>query len=111
MTLAHLHGMEETLAINFSDALAQLQDLLDHRVRALVNIHGTFAGCVIEGELERVETLPPDNCAVNLMIAAHQGIVLDPEDVEVLLVADSACGQDWLEFHLLSRVVVRLERV
>lgn len=110
MTLAHLHRMDGTLAIDFSDALAHLQTLLGRRVRALVNIHGSFAGFVLEGELARVETLPPDNRAVNLVIAARQGILLDPEDVEVLLVGDLAC-QGWLEFHLPSRVVVRLERV
>jgi hypothetical protein len=103
--------MEKAPAIDFSDALAWLQALLEQRVRALVNLHGSFSGCVLEGELERVETLPPDNRAVNLVIDARQGIVLDPEDVEVLLVGDPAYGRGVLEFHLASRVVVRLERV
>jgi hypothetical protein len=103
--------MEEAPAIDFSDALAWLQTLLEQQVRALVNLHGSFSGCVLEGELERVETLPPDNRAVNLVIDARQGIVLDPEDVEVLLVGDPVHGRGALEFHLPSRVVVRLERV
>jgi hypothetical protein len=98
------------LAIDFDKALGHLQGLLGQRVRALINVHGSFAGCVLEGELGRVQTLPPDNRAVNLVIAGKQGIVFDPEDVEVLLVGDLAdCGA--LEFHLPSRVVARLERV
>lgn len=110
MTLAHLHGMDDALEIDFGEALGHLQGLLGQRVRALVNVHGSFAGCVLEGELERVETLRPDDRAVNLVIAAHQGVVLDPADVEILLVGDLT-DHGTLEFHLPSRVVVRLERI
>jgi hypothetical protein len=103
--------MDDALEIDFGEALGHLQGLLGQRVRALVNVHDSFAGCVLEGELERVETLRPDDRAVNLVIAARQGIVLGPEDGEVLLVGDPARGQGALEFHLTSRVVIRLERV
>ena len=110
MSLAHLHRMDNVLEIEFSEALAQLQALLGQQVRALVNVHGTFAGCTLEGELERVATLPPDNCAVDLVIAGRQGIVLDPDETQVFLVGDLAGNQGSLEFHLPSRVAVRLER-
>jgi hypothetical protein len=102
--------MDDALEIDFGEALSRLQGLLGQRVRALVNVHGSFAGCVLEGELDRVETLRPDDRAVNLVIAGSQGIVLDPEDVEVLLVGDPV-DHGALEFHLASLVVVRLERV
>ncbi len=110
MSLAHLHRMDDTLAIDFSDALAHLQTLLGRRVRALVNVDGTFVGCVLEGELERVATLPPDNRAVNLVIATHQESCSTPRTSR-FLVGDPARGQGGLEFHLPSRVVVRLEAV
>lgn len=111
MTLTHLYGMDDALAIDFDEALGQLQGLLGQRVRALVNVHGSFSGCVLEGELDRVETLPPDNRAVNIVIASSQGVVLDPEDVEVLRIGEPVQGLGALEFYLPSRVVVRLDRV
>jgi hypothetical protein len=103
--------MEETVATDFKDALVHLQTLLGRRVRVLLNVHGTFAGCVLEGKLDQVESLPPDSRAVNLVIAGHQGVVLDPEELDVLLVSDPAPGQCVLEFHLPSRVAIRLEQV
>lgn len=111
MSLAHSHRMDEVQEIEFSEALVQLQALLGQRVRALVNVHGTFAGCTLEGDLARVDTLPPDNRAVNLVIAGNQGIMLDPDETEVLLVGDLTRPRGSLEFHLPSRVVVRLEQV
>lgn len=111
MSFARLHHMDGVLAIDFSDALAQLHALLRREVRAFVNLHDSFGGCVIEGELERIETLPPDDAAIKLVIGERQSIVLDPLDVDVLLVGDFSSGEDALEFHLPSRVVVRLERV
>ena len=102
--------MDGVLAIDFPDALAQLQALLGHEVRAFVNLHDSFGGCVIEGELARIETLPPDAEAIRLVIAERQSIVLDPLDVDALLVGDPASGEGAIEFHLASRGVVRLER-
>jgi hypothetical protein len=110
VSLAHLHRMDEVLEIEFSEALVQLQALLGQQVRALVNVHGTFAACVIEGELERVDTLPPDNRAISLVIAGGQQIVLDPDETDALLVGNLSQGEGSLEFHLPSRVVARLER-
>ncbi len=86
-----------------------LQALLGSQIRVLVNFHGSFCGCSLEGELERIETLRPDDRAVNLVIAGRQGVLLDPDDAEVLLVGDPAEGPGWLEFHLPSAVAVRVE--
>ena len=109
MSLSHSQSMDEVREIEFNDALASLQALLGRQVRALVNFHGSFCGCALEGELERVETLPPDNRAVNLVIAGRQGILLDPDDSEVLLVGDPVDGSGCLEFHLPTGVAVRVE--
>ncbi len=103
--------MAEAVEIEFSEALARLQPLLGQEVCALVNVRDTFTGCAMEGELERVLTLPPDNCAVHIVIGDRQRIIIDPEDVEILLVSDSSEGRGWLEFHLPSGVVIRLEQV
>lgn len=102
--------MDEVREIGFTEALAWLQALLGHRVRVTVNLHGSFAGCFLEGELNRIETLPPDDSAVNVVIAAQQGVLLDPEDIaEILLVGDLTGGQGWLEFQLTSGVMVSIE--
>ena len=103
--------MDEVREIEFAEALGCLQALLGRRVRVVLNVYGSFAGCFLEGELERVETVPPDDSAVNLVIASHQGILLDPEDVVgVLLAGDAAApGQGFLEFHLPCRVAVTIE--
>lgn len=95
-------------AIEFSDALLRLQARLDEKVRVLVNFHGTFGSCMIEGGLTRVQTLPPDHEAINLLIDDRQAVLLDPVDTEVLLVGEGT-GEESLDFHLPSGVVVRLE--
>lgn len=109
MSITHSQPMDELRAIEFTDALALLQALLGRQVRALVNFHDSFCGCSLEGELERIETLRPDNRAVNLVIAGRQGVLLDPEDTEVLLVGDPVDGSGCLEFHLPTGVAVRVE--
>lgn len=108
MSLARLHHMDRVVAIEFSDALVQLQALIGRGVRVFLNLHGSFGGCVIEGELARIEMLPPDDEAIKLVIGERQSIVLDSLEVDVLLVGEVA-GQGAIEFHLPSRVVVRLE--
>lgn len=90
--------MAEALEIDFGEALARLQPLLGQKVCVLVNVRDSFSGCVIEGELARVLTLPPDNATVHIIIGDRQGVVLDPDDVDTLLVGDPFDGQGWLEF-------------
>jgi hypothetical protein len=102
--------MGQALEIGFSEALAELQSLLGKRVCALVNVGGTFSGCVMEGELDRVVTLPPDNSAVNIVIGdRRQGIILDPADVEVHIAEDAASGRVCLVFHLPRGVDITVE--
>jgi hypothetical protein len=109
VTPASLDGMEAVSRIDFADALARLQELLDREVRVLISFRGTFAGCTMQGRLSRVQTLPPDHSAVNLLIDERQGLMLDPIDTEVLLL--EPFGEAWsLEFHLPSGVMAGLEQ-
>lgn len=103
--------MNEVRAIEFGDALARLQGMLGFEVRVIVNFYGTFGGCMLEGRLSRVQTLPPDHAAVNILIDDRQGVLLDPIDTEVLLVGDLSHRPSWLEFRLPSGVAVTLEPV
>jgi len=44
------------------------------------------------------------------VIDERQGVFLDPDGGEVLLLGDPICGPGWLEFHLPSGVAVTIER-
>jgi hypothetical protein len=111
MTASAYWGMDSKITtIEFEDALWRLKDLLRQPVRVLANFHGTFGSCSMEGELTRIETLPPDDSAVNVLLDDRQGVTIDPIDTEVLL-AEPADGRDWwVEFHLPSGVVISIER-
>jgi hypothetical protein len=95
--------------IEFADALGRLQGLLGRELRLLIHFHGTFGGVAMEGRLSRVQTLPPDDEAVSVLLDDRQSLMLDPIDTEVLLVEDPRDGHWWLEFHLPSGVMASLE--
>jgi hypothetical protein len=97
--------------IEFTDALARLQTMLGRELRVLVNFHGSFGGCTMQGRLTRVQTLPPDDSAVNILLEDRHGLLLDPIDTEVILVDDGRNTRRWLEFHLPSGVVAMVEEV
>jgi hypothetical protein len=103
-------SMESNITtIDFEVALWRLKDLLGRRVQVLVNFRDTFGSCSLQGMLTRIETLPPDDSAVNILLDDRQGITIDPIDTEALL-AEPADGRDWwVEFHLPSGVVVSIE--
>jgi hypothetical protein len=95
--------------IDFADALGRLQGLLGRELHVLVSFRGTFGGAAMQGRLSRVETVPPDEQAVNILLDDRQGLMLDPVDTEVLLVEDPRTGHWWLEFHLPSGVMALVE--
>ncbi len=109
MSFAPLQGMDRVVQIEFAEALAELQGLMRRPVRIYVNAHGTLCGCMIEGELDRVETLPPDDAAVEMVIGA-QRVVLDPADLSCLSIDDPAAGGA-VEFALKTGVAIRVEPV
>ncbi|HVX32150.1 MAG TPA: hypothetical protein VHA80_03335 [Solirubrobacterales bacterium] len=94
----------------FADGLAQMQGLLGREVRVLVHFRGTFGGATLEGRLTRVQTLPPDDQAVDILLDDRQSLMLDPIDTEVLLVEDPAARRWWVEFHLPSGVMAVVEQ-
>jgi hypothetical protein len=62
----------------------------------------------MQGELTRIETLPPDDSAVSILLD-DLGITLDSTDTEVLYVRPVDGTEWWLEFHLPSNVFVTTE--
>ncbi|MFL5901041.1 MAG: hypothetical protein ACJ75S_07565 [Solirubrobacterales bacterium] len=69
-------------------------------VKVVVNDYGRFFGCGFEGALERVQTLPPDDTAVRLVLSGGAGSFFDPPDVEVFVDGGFPEGPTWLEFRL-----------
>ncbi len=75
-----LSHMDELGQIEFTDALSRLQDLIGTEIKVTVNLYGQFFGCGLQGQLNRVETLPPDHEAIALIMDGHTGVYLDPAD-------------------------------
>ena len=111
MSLTPPSSVNGVMTIEFADALGRLQGLLGRELRVLVHFHGTFAGAAMQGRLSRVQTLPPDNEAVSILLDDRQSLLLDPIDTEVLLVDDRREGRWWLEFHLPSGVMAQVEEM
>jgi hypothetical protein len=106
---AYCHVDGYVTAIDFEDALWRVKDLLRQPVRLLVNFRGTFGSCALQGELTRIETLPPDDSAVSILLDDRQAVSIDPIDTETLL-AEPADGRGWwIEFQLPSGVVISIE--
>jgi hypothetical protein len=64
----------------------------------------------MRGELRRVETLPPDDVAIRIVIGEGEGLFLDPEDVTALIDGEAG-GRGWLEFQTAFGPVVTVEVV
>lgn len=91
--------LEEPVA--FVVALRHLHAMLEKKVLVELNHFGCFFGCGLEGVLERVETLPPDNTSIRVVLTGG-GFFIDPADVETYLITDGEAGSTWLEFQLPS---------
>jgi hypothetical protein len=101
---------DKVATIGFEDALRRLKDLLGQPVRVLANFRGTFGSCAMQGELTRIETLPPDDSAVNILLDDRQAVTIDPIDTEALLAEPDDEREWWIEFHLPSGAVISIER-
>jgi hypothetical protein len=106
---AHLSHMDELGQIEFTDALSRLQGLIGTEIKATVNFYGQFFGCGLQGELNRVETLPPDHEAVALILDERTGFYLDPADTRVYVEPEMPEG-GWLEFRTAYGISVVVER-
>ena len=109
MTLRTLGAMEVLRPIEFTEALAWFQAHIDEEVRVVVNLYGHFFGCGLQGTLSCVETLPPDNSAIRLVLSEGQGLFLDPAELVAYLAIDGNEAQRWLEFQTNFGVIVTVE--
>ena len=105
---AHLSRMDELQAIEFTDALIRLQGMIGTKVKATVNFYGQFFGCGFQGELNCVETLPPDHEAISLVLDKGTGFYLDPADTDVY-VGPETRESGWLEFRTAYGISVVVE--
>lgn len=108
MTLRPLRGMEGLRPIEFTGALAWLQGAIGWDVRVVLNHHGRFFGCGLQGTLRRVETLPPDDTAIQIVVGLGEGLFLDPVDASAFL-GTQTDGRTWLEFQTRFGPVVTVE--
>lgn len=103
---APLSHMDELGQIEFTDALIRLQGLIGTEIKATVNFYGQFFGCGLQGELNRVETLPPDHEAISLVLDERTGFYLDPADTKVYVGPETGC----LEFRTAYGISIVVER-
>jgi hypothetical protein len=106
--LASLSYMDDLEQIEFIEALCRLHRLIGAEIKATVNFQGEFFGCGLQGELNRIETLPPDHEAIALVLDERTGFYLDPADARVFVGRDSR-NVELLEFRLDNGASVTLE--
>ncbi len=106
---APLSPMDELGQVEFTDALSLLQGLIGTEIKATVNFYGQFFGCGLQGQLNRVEALPPDHEAIALVLDGQTGFYLDPADTKVY-VAPETQDSGWLEFRTAYGISVVVER-
>jgi len=94
--------------ISFADALGSLQAMLGKHVTVEFNDHRRFLGCGFSGDLERVETLPPDHVAIRLVLSGGS-LFLDPAEVTVHVSGDCVLGFGFLEFWVDSGPSIKIE--
>lgn len=101
--------MDELGQIDFTDALSRLHGLIGVEIKATVNFYGQFFGCGLHGELNRVETLPPDHKAISLVLDEQTGFFLDPGDTKAYVGPETDVS-GWLEFQTAYGISVVVER-
>ena len=104
-----LSHMDELGKIEFTDALSRLQGLIGVEIKATVNFYNQFFGCGLQGELNRVDTLPPDHEAIALVLNGQTGFYLDPADTQVYIGPETE-ESGWLEFRTAYGISVVVER-
>jgi hypothetical protein len=102
--------MDDLRSIGFTDALGHLQSLIGSEIKVTVNFYGQFFGCGLQGELNRVETLPPDHQAIALVLDGQSGFFLDPADTKTYVGREPEDAA-WLEFRMAYGISVVVEPV
>ena len=109
MTAQPLRDMNVLRQIEFTEALVRLHELIGSPIKVTLNFYGEFFGCGLAGELRRVETLPPDDTAISVVIDGGQGFFLDPADTQAF-VTEGGEEAGLLEFRLANGASVAVER-
>jgi len=95
--------------IDFTTALGELQSMIGEPVLVMMSLNERFFGSSFHSELERVDTLPPDDSAVVLHFANGASLDLDPAGLRSWI-GGPACGAPrWLELRVGSGPVLTLE--
>jgi hypothetical protein len=96
--------------VDFNDALMFLQELLGARVRLEHNHFASFFGLSLEARLDRIETLPPDNKAIRVVLDNCVEFFLDPDNVNVSMASDLGQCRVWVEFQFIAGQILLIER-
>lgn len=105
---APLSHMDDLRSIEFTEALRRLHGWIGSQVKATVNYYGQFFGCGMQGELLRVEFLPPDHSAISLVLDGPQGVFLDPADTQTFVGPGDGDAEP-LEFRMAYGISVLIE--
>jgi hypothetical protein len=107
---APLTSMDALRPIDFTDALRCLQAWIGTEVDVTINYDdGRFFGCGLAGRLDRVETFPPDNSAIEIVFQGDQSFFLDPRDVAAFAGPENDGHAAMLELRLSFGVSVTVE--
>jgi hypothetical protein len=104
-------GMDILRPLTFTQALSALQAILKRDVKVEVNDQTHFLGCGFEGTLELVQTLPPDDAAIRVMLSGGSSLFLDPAETQVFACGELSPGSVCLEFRCGACTVATLETV
>ncbi len=105
---APLFHMDDLRSIEFTEALQRLHGWIGSQVKATINYYGQFFGCGMQGELLRVEFLPPDHSAISLVLDGPHGVFLDPADTQIFIGPGDGDAEP-LEFRLAYGISVLVE--
>jgi hypothetical protein len=106
---APLTPMDSMRPIDFTDALVRLHALIGADVSVSITSAGRFLGCGLSGRLDRVETFPPDNSAIKVVLEDGQGFFLDPADTDAFAGPVGDEQGDALELKLAFGVSLTVE--
>jgi intein/homing endonuclease len=102
--------MADVRAIEFNEALSRLQGLIGAELQIITNFYGKLCAVYLTGRLAKIDTLSPDDAAVNLVIEGRGGIIIDPAEVVEILLAGDLDGDGSLSLYLPSEIAIQIER-
>lgn len=97
--------------IEFAEALAELQGMIDEEVLVTLTLGDCFFGGAFRSRLCRVESMPPDDVAVVLRFEHGETVQLDPDELEAFLGGQLGVRSRWLEFQMFLGPHLKVETV